>query len=336
MGTPPEALLDLLRGTARFVLVPHVRPDGDALGSMLGLAHLLLSQGKEVLPLLQDEFPPPYRYLPGAPLARAGQQALDDFLAGESGGAAVIALDCGDASRLGIFAERLQAWRPLAVIDHHKSNGGFGDISWIEPGRAATAEMICDMAQVLGWPVEQPAAECLYTAIVTDTGSFRYESVTPHTFAVAGDLIATGVRPEQVALRLFETSTLGRLRLLQLVLATLRLDCGGRVAGIEVSRAMYAAAGATEHDTEDFVNWPRSLATVEVSIFCREVLEEEGTISVSLRAKGGCDVAEVAAVFGGGGHRNAAGFRCRDVGLAQLRERVSREVEQRLAPRTDA
>ncbi|OQX06882.1 MAG: hypothetical protein BWK76_25605 [Desulfobulbaceae bacterium A2] len=332
MGLPPAPLLQLLQRCSRVVLVPHVRPDGDALGSMLGLTHLLASQGKMVLPLIQGELPPLYHFLPGSDLAQAAPESLDRFFAASLGEVAVVALDCGDASRLGVYAERLLQHHPLAVIDHHRSNGGFGDICWIEPDRSSTGEMVYDLAMALGWTITAAAAQCLYTAILTDTGSFRYETTSPHTFAVAGELLAAGVRPEEVATRIFDTSSLGRLRLLQLALGTLRLDSDGRVASIEVSRGMYTVAGANQHDTEDFVNWPRSLASVEVSLFCREVEEEPDTVSVSLRAKGGCDVAAVATRFGGGGHRNAAGFRQRNVQLAELRQRVVEEVAGRLQP----
>ncbi|OQX20076.1 MAG: hypothetical protein BWK76_02660 [Desulfobulbaceae bacterium A2] len=331
MGQHPEALQHLLHRSERLVLVPHVRPDGDAVGSMLGLADVLEGQGKQVLRLLQGEVPPLYRFLPGSERTQTGLESLERFVTAASPGeTAVVALDCGDASRLGVYAERLLGHHPLAVIDHHRSNGGFGDICWVEPDRSSTGEMVYDLISALGWPISTAAACCLYTAIITDTGSFRYETTSPHTFAVAGQLLTAGVRPEEVANRIFDTSSLGRLLLLQLALGTLRLDCGGRVASIEVSRGMYAAAGATQHDTEDFVNWPRSLASVEVCVFCREVEEEEGTVSVSLRAKGGCDVAAVAALFGGGGHRNAAGFRQRNVQLAGMRERVVGEVVGRL------
>jgi phosphoesterase RecJ-like protein len=164
--------------------------------------------------------------------------------------------------------------------------------------------------------------------MVTDTGSFRYESTNAHTFDVARQLVNFGARPHEVAQNLFDNYTVNRLRLLQKVLASLEVHCRGRVAMISVTGDMLAATGCTMEDTENFINLPRSVMTVEVAVFLKEI--GEGRVSVSLRAKDTCDVAEVAARFGGGGHRNAAGFRAAEVTVAEVRSRLLEELNRRL------
>jgi len=164
------------------------------------------------------------------------------------------------------------------------------------------------------------AATAIYAAIVSDTGSFQYESTTPHTFEVAAALVRAGVRPEEVARRLFDNAPLGRLRLMEQVLATLETFGDGRIACIRMTRRMLETTGTGAEDAEYLVNLPRMVGTVAVAVFFKEM--EQDVVSVSLRAKGDCDVAAVAAGFGGGGHRNAAGFRMRGVTVDQVRDRL--------------
>jgi len=303
------AIAATLAGKRNVILATHVNPDGDALGSLLALADILESMGKEVFCFLEKSLPSLYRFLPGGEKIHTELRALKEFAAVAPEETAVVALDCGDSARLGDAADDLAKISPLLVIDHHQSNDGFGDISWIEPQRSSTGEMVFDLAEILGVTLSQQAAFCLYTAILTDTGSFRYETTSAHTFAVAGRLVQLGVRPQEVATKVFDNYTPGRLRLLDQVLSTLEIRDNGRIAFIEVSRIMYEKTGTTPDETENFINFPRSISSVEVAVFLKEI--EDGRVSVSMRAKGGCDVAAIAAQFGGGGHRNAAGFRKR-------------------------
>ena len=181
--------------------------------------------------------------------------------------------------------------------------------------------MVFDLAEALGAEISRDAAFCLYTAIVSDTGSFKYASTTARTMQIAAELIDKGVEPAKVAGRLYDNYTISRLELLKYVLDTLQLHDNGSLAMIHVTREMYEKTGALEEETENFINYPRSLGTVKVAAFLKET--KDGRISVSLRSKGiQHDVAAVARQFGGGGHRNAAGFKMAGITLEEVRRRL--------------
>ncbi|XCN72605.1 MAG: bifunctional oligoribonuclease/PAP phosphatase NrnA [Candidatus Electrothrix aestuarii] len=306
-----KAAAQAIASVKNFVLATHIRPDGDALGSTFGLAHILMMMGKEVICYLEQPVADVYQFLtPQIPIETDisrviafASQCGDDIMG--------IALDCGDLGRLGENGEELSSIHPFLVIDHHQGNQGFGDLHWIEPHRSSTGEMVYDLADELGIAdqLSQQAAQCLYTAIVTDTGSFRYDSTTGHTFAVAGHLIDRGVTPASVCQRLYDNASFGSLHLTQAVLATLQTYLDQQVAVIRVTREMLAQTGTTYEDAEGLINFPRSVKEVRVAVFLKEGEKGTDQISISLRAKGDCNVAKVAAQFSGGGHRNAAGCR---------------------------
>ncbi|MDD3618379.1 MAG: bifunctional oligoribonuclease/PAP phosphatase NrnA [Desulfobulbaceae bacterium] len=328
MTTLPETLPEAFRSTGNIVLTTHINPDGDALGSLIGLADILAAMGKQVFRYLEEPVSHLYAFLPDTDLLRTDMDELRNFVRRAGEDVLCVSLDCGDRQRLGRHGDEFLRIRPFIVIDHHKGNDGFGDLTWIDPYRSSTGEMIFDLAMALEQNLSARAATALYAAMVTDTGSFRYESTNAHTFDVARQLVNFGARPHEVAQNLFDNYTVNRLRLLQKVLASLEVHCRGRVAMISVTGDMLAATGCTMEDTENFINLPRSVMTVEVAVFLKEI--GEGRVSVSLRAKDTCDVAEVAARFGGGGHRNAAGFRAAEVTVAEVRSRLLEELNRRL------
>ncbi|MCL2459679.1 MAG: bifunctional oligoribonuclease/PAP phosphatase NrnA [Desulfobulbus sp.] len=322
MSSPELAVAEAIRAKGHILLATHFTPDGDALGSLLGLAEILEGMGKKVFRYLEEPVSSIYRFLPGCGQTQTEmikvrefvERAGDDFLA--------LCLDCGDTYRLGRHSAELIGFRPLMVIDHHRGSEGFGDGDWIEPHRSSTAEMVYDLAITLGADISARAAECLFTAINTDTGSFRYESTSSHTFAVVGDLVHRGVDPAQVGNNLYDNYTLGRLRLMQEVLATLEMHERDRIAVIRVTQKMLERTFTTMEDTEYFINLPRSVSSVRVAVFLKEVAPLH--ISVSLRAKGKCDVSLIAIQFGGGGHRNASGFRIKGQSLDEARDTLLR------------
>ncbi|GAB4340480.1 MAG: bifunctional oligoribonuclease/PAP phosphatase NrnA [Desulfobulbaceae bacterium] len=320
MKVPSDSLLNAIRQAGNVVLATHINPDGDALGSLIGLGDSLEAMGKKVFRYLEEPVSHLYAFLPDTDRMETDIAALQEFTREAGDDILCISLDCGDRKRLGRNADELMRIRPFMVIDHHRNNSGFGDITWIDPERSSTGEMIFDLVEMLGCEVSKKAAVAFFAAIVTDTGSFRYESTGVHTFDVARKLVAMGVRPDQVTGKLYDNYTAGRLRLLQKVLATLELHGGDRIAVIRVTTDMLESTGCSMEDTENFINLPRSVVTVEVAVFLKET--GEGRVSVSMRAKGGCDVAEVASRFGGGGHRNAAGFRVEETTLEDVRESV--------------
>ena len=327
-----QAAAQAIASGNHFVLATHVRPDGDALGSMFGLAHILTMMGRKVLCYLERPVSEGYRFLvPEIPLATD----IDDITSfvGQCGDDIMgIALDCGDLGRLGENGEALSSIHPFLVIDHHQGNKGFGYLHWIEPHRSSTGEMIYDLAEELGLAdqLSREAAECLYTALVTDTGSFRYDSTTGHTFAVAGKLIDRGVTPASVCQKLFDKASFGSLRLIQTVLAGLQTFLDNQVAVIRLTRKMLQETGTSYEDADSLIDFPRSVKEVRVAVFLKESESGKDHISISLRAKGDCDVAEVAAQFSGGGHRNAAGCRVQGKSIDEVCAMLIPALEQAL------
>ena len=303
----PEAIVEGIRSAGHVLLLTHVHPDGDALGSSFGLADILEGMGKKVCVYLEEPVSHLYQFLPGADRAVTCFEQVRQLIGNAGDNLITVALDSGDDRRLGQNMEELLKLSPFFVIDHHKSHKDYGEYRWVDPTMSSTGEMLYELAEELGAEISYGAAVNLYVAICTDTGSFRYESTRARTHQIAAELVAKGVRPEQAARCLYDNVSLARMRLLQMVLATLKVYDDNQLAFVHVTREMLARSGATAHDIEGFVDFPRSLGSVKVAAFIKET--ETGEISVSLRAKGECDVAEVANTFSGGGHRNAAGFR---------------------------
>jgi phosphoesterase RecJ-like protein len=328
MSSPDQTIVEAVRSKGHVLLATHFNPDGDALGSLLGLAEVLEGMGKRVLRYLEEPVSHLYRFLPGCGQIQTDMAKVREFIAQAGNDLLTVCLDCGEEKRLGRYHQELSGFHPLLVIDHHRGNSGFGDGAWIEPHRSSTGEMVYDLAVALGAEVSTRAAECLYAAINTDTGSFRYESTSSHTFAVAGELVRRGVRPETVATNLYDNYTLGRLRLMQEVLATLEMYERDRIAIIRVTQKMLERTFTTMLDTEYFINLPRAVSSVRVAVFLKEI--EPNHVSVSLRAKGQCDVSLVAGQFGGGGHRNASGFRVKGQPLDAVRDALLLRLRQEM------
>jgi phosphoesterase RecJ-like protein len=329
----PEAIVEGIRSAENVILLTHVHPDGDALGSSLGMAEILRGMGKEVCLFLEEPVSHLYEFLPGVDFVETQIEQVTQFARNATGSFITVALDSGDDRRLGKFCDELINLTPFVVIDHHKSHKDYGEHRWVDPSKSSTGEMIYELALELGEEISYAAAVNLYVAICTDTGSFRYECTRPRTLHIAAELVAKGVRPDEMARYLYDNVSPTRIRLLQMVLGTLQIYENGQLAFVHVTRDMIDKSGATIHDIEGFVDYPRSLGSVKVAAFIKE--SNDGLVSVSLRAKGDCDVAEVANIFDGGGHRNAAGFRMQGktiddvhaVVLAELRNSLNTEVE---------
>lgn len=317
----PETITRSIYDTDHFVLVTHIHPDGDALGSMFGLADILECLGKKVFCFVEEPVSQLYAFLPGCVRANTDLEALHTFVRDAGGKVIVIALDSGDDNRLGRHKDDLLALTPCCiVIDHHKAHKEYGEHRWVEPTRSSTGEMVYELAMALGVELTYTSAFHLYVAICTDTGSFRYDSTHARTLRIASELVEAGVNPAEISSKIYDNFTVARLKLLQLVLATMTLYASDQIACIHVTRHMFTESGAAPQDIEGFIDYPRSLQTVKVAVFIKE--GQEGQVAVSLRAKGECDVAEVAKLFNGGGHRNAAGFRFAGRNIDQVRGEV--------------
>ena len=323
----PSQIIEALRQADNVLIVSHVFPDGDALGSQLALGEILESLGKKVYYYCEEFVSTMYEFMPGSEKLK---NDLPDIALFD----AAVAVDCGDRFRLGLEVDTLLQIHPFIVIDHHAGHRNFGDISWVEADRSSTAEMIFDLALGLNADISYNAAFCLYTAIVSDSGSFKYESTSAYTFHVASHLLNRGVIPSEVAGKLFDNYSVNRLWLLEKVLGSLEIHADGQIAVISATNEMFEASGAKREDTEEFINLPRALGSVKVAAFFKETLD--GYIKVSLRAKGECDVSQVALKYGGGGHRNAAGYRVNDKSITEIQDELLQELKRRLKSRWSA
>ena len=302
----PDEISSNIQAADNIVLFTHVHPDGDALGSILGFAGVLKGLNKRVLCYLEESVPYLYNFLPGCEKITTSIEEVFNFVEINSNVVGV-SLDCGDSDRLGKNKLDLLKIEPFLVIDHHRSHKNFGTFRWVDPQRSSTGEMIYDLAQHLEAEISYDSAYNLYVAISTDTGSFKYDTTSAKTLRIAADLLEKGISPHDVAGKIYNNYTVARLHLLEMVLGTLKLYKSGELALIRVNQDMFARTGALPVDIEGFIDFPRAISSVKVAAFIKE--GKNDVISVSLRAKGECDVAAVAKCYGGGGHRNASGFR---------------------------
>lgn len=316
----PDKILQIIKEKDNFVLLTHVHPDGDALGSLLGFADILDGLGKRVFTYLAEPVSHIYDFLPGCSRVNNNFNDLRHFLDEAGPDIAAVALDCGEADRLGETKNELLKIHPFIGIDHHLSHKNYGDYRWVESSRSSTGEMIFEISEALGQSLSYNCAFALYVAIVTDTGSFRYECTRARTLEVAGQLLRRGVEPEKVSSYLYDNFSQQRFKLMEMVLGTLELHEQETVAMIHVTSDMFEKSGALVQDVEGFIDYPRSIQSVKVAVFLKEAKDD--TVSVSLRAKGDCDVAEIAKNFGGGGHRNAAGCRFSGISIEVVRKEL--------------
>jgi phosphoesterase RecJ-like protein len=294
--------VEFVRRHQRFLLTTHVRPDGDGLGSMQALAMALKRAGKEVQCVVASSFPPRYQFLQTT-------QPIEQFTEpsdAHRGADAVVVLDTGTWNQLGAFGSFMKTIAvEKVVIDHHLTQDELGGTRFVDVSAEATGRLVHEAIEALGVPLEGSIANALFVALAMDTGWFRHSNARAATFRLAAELVEAGARPEIVYERLYEDSSLSRLKLTGLVLERLQTSHGGRVASTEIRRTDYEATGATPQDTEDLVNYTRSLAGVEVGLFFME--QPKGGVKVSFRSRDKVDVARLAERFGGGGHRLASG-----------------------------
>lgn len=310
-----------LKANVRFLLATHVNPDGDAIGSLGALALVLEDMGKEVVAYCQDEVPGFLRFLPYSDRIVREVPGPDRF-------EVVVVLDCGELDRIGNAAEVLQHVQKIIHIDHHSSSDDFGQLNLVRPECSSTAEILYEIFQAIPVSLSPEAAENIYAAILTDTGSFRFANTTARALDIAAEMVALGVMPDKVASEVYESMSPERLQLLALSLNTLTLRSNGRLAAMEVSRRMLEETETTLMDTDGFVNYPRGINTAEMAIFFREM--DSGKVNVSLRSRGGLNVAEFARNYDGGGHHNAAAFRAKG-SLAEVVEEVLAAAEEFIA-----
>ncbi len=314
-------LLTSLAGQ-KIVIISHARPDGDCIGSQVALARMMTAKGFDVICVNPDPIPRRLLFLvKGMKFFRT-----DDVMNFPEERSAIF-VDCADHARAG---ERLKARyaKPVAVIDHHLSNIGYAVANLVDSNSAATCEILAGVFFDNDLPVDAQSAQALYTGILTDTGQFRFNSTSRRCFVLAGELVARGAEPTEAGYQLYERETVGKMQLLQQFLASLRLECGGRVCIGKLSPGIFEQTGTSVEDTEGLVDYARSIDGVDIGALIEE--KADGSVKASLRAKEPAyRVDLVAAQFNGGGHACAAGLNLKS-GAAGFYDRLVAELTARI------
>jgi len=293
-------ILDTLRASRTICVVGHIRPDGDCVGSQLGLTLALRAEGKKVYCWNQDPIPQKYRFLDPDGIIQAPKRGVKFDC--------VVATDCASFERLGKIGPFIARRKPLINIDHHESNTRYGDLNWVSEHEPSTGELIFRLLKAARWPITRRIADCLFTAVSTDTGSFQYPTTRPGTFHVGGELVTRGADLAKISGEVYESFPLSRARLLKHVYSHFKLTHCDRIAYFWLKKADLARTGAESNDTEGLIDHIRAIEPVIVACVFEEI--EPELTRISLRSKGGkVNVNDVAAQFGGGGHPAAAGAR---------------------------
>ncbi len=290
-----DRICDELRARERFLLTSHVRPDGDSIGSQIALTLALEQLGKQVRIVNHDQAIPSLLGFPHVDAIEIADRVEGDY-------DAAIVLECGDLARTGVAG--LERYF-IVNIDHHPGNAEYGEINWFDRNAAACGEMVFDIITRLGADLTLDIATHIYLAVLTDTGSFHYSNISPHTFDICRRTLEAGVNPERIARTVFDNNNIGRLKLFGAVLNSIQIDASGRLATIYVDHEMERQTGGSYDDTEGLVSLPLTVREIQAVAFFKEA--DDGAFRVSLRSKGDVDVCSVAKQFGGGGHKNAAG-----------------------------
>lgn len=280
------------------MVASHISPEGDAVGSALAMGLGLRELGKYSKVFFHDNIPQVLQFLAGAKdvVHKVGDDEIFD---------AVIVVDCGQLDRLGDNFKAIKNKGKIINIDHHITNDNFGDINVVVHEASAAGEIVYDLLTAMDVRITKDIAQNIYTSILSDTGSFRYSCTTAHALMAAGEMLKAGVDPWDISQRVYESYPAKRFKLLGMVLNTLDVSEDGKIATLVVTLDMLKKADADKDLTDGFVNFARAIDGVEVGILFREA--KQGEYKMSFRSRGNIDVAEIGGLFGGGGHKNAAG-----------------------------
>ncbi len=322
-----DTIVQLIRSHGEFVLTTHVNPDGDGLGSELALARTLEKMGKHVTILNHSETPDNYKFLDkNRKIIRFVPEAHTTILQQAE---VIFVVDTNQPNRLRSMEPFvLQSMAVKVVIDHHLDASDFAQHYLIDENATSTGEIIFRLLTALdGKPFEKEIADALYTAIMTDTGSFRYPRTDPETHTIVATLLQCGTDPTEIYSNVYENWTPGRLRLLGEALDSLKTEYGGKLAIMICTRKMFQQTGTSEVETDNFTTYPMSVQGVLVGILINEL---ENGVKISFRSKGEIPINELAKEFEGGGHKNAAGARLHDVSLTDAIKSVIERAEKYL------
>jgi len=300
-----EIIQNIIREKERFLLVTHVNPDGDGVGSQIALHRYLKSMGKKSCILNGHSIPAACKFLD----PRNEVETFDSEIHGEiiASAEVVFILDISNWDRLGSCAPQIRESQAIRIcIDHHISNNAFADINMIDVKASSTGELVYRLITGMGGEISMGIAEPLYVSIITDTGSFRFSNTNSRSHAIAAHLLDVGVNPRGIYENIYENSSIGRIKLLGLALSRLRMEADDRIAWVKITREMMRETNTGPQECEGFVDYLRLLKNVEVCLIFIEL--DDGKVKVSLRSRGAVDVNKIAGEYGGGGHKLAAGL----------------------------
>jgi bifunctional oligoribonuclease and PAP phosphatase NrnA len=314
-------IAEILRREDRFLVVSHINPDGDAIGSLLGMYLGLREMGKEVRALSAASVPDTYDFLPGkmSIVAKVEDVGFSPQW--------ILALDTATVERISGDIKELRNRARLINVDHHPTNPAYGDLNFVESQATSTAEIVYGLLTAAGYRLSADVGKCLYTGLITDTGCFRFSGVTSRTLRIAAELLEPGLDSYDVTRHLFEEHPLARMKLEGIMLERLEIFLDGKLLVSTLHAEDFDRVGAAFSDAENMVNRLRESRGVEAGILITGVAD--GVFRVSFRSKGRLDVAAIAALLGGGGHRNAAGLRT-TLPLQELKQKLVSAVEQAL------
>jgi phosphoesterase RecJ-like protein len=295
-----EEAVAAIAGASRLAMACHIGPDGDAIGSMLGLAIAAVENGKEVFPSFGHPFtlPGTFDFLPTDMLVAPDKVPAEPEV--------MVTFDAGSADRLGDLRAPAERAGTLVVIDHHKTNGGFGRYNLIVPEAAATAEIVIDVLDALGWHIGPETATALHVGLVTDTGRFQYANTAPKTLRAAARMVEAGARPEIIGRHVYEETPFGYLHAAGAVLSRAVLEADRRLVWSVLTIKDLNDSGIGLDDTDPLIDALRTAQESDVAVLLKDL--GGGRIKGSMRSRGRVDVGAIAEAFGGGGHHNAAGF----------------------------
>ncbi|MBU0881127.1 MAG: bifunctional oligoribonuclease/PAP phosphatase NrnA [Candidatus Omnitrophica bacterium] len=317
-----QEVIAAIRKHKKFLISAHINPEGDSLCSQLAMKELITALGKEAVMINNDPVPDHYKFLPGI-------SKLSTDLSGKVDFDAALILDCPTLKRIGGVADMIGKDKTVINVDHHISSERFGDVNWVDSDASSTGEMVYKLFKEMDVPLTREIALCLYIAILTDTGSFNYDNTSAITHEIAGDLLGYGLEPGSVSESVYERRTLVDIKLLGLVLSTLKVNRSGEIAYLAITRKMIAETGADISKSEGFVNYARSIDGIKVAAFFKEDAKDANKINVSFRSKSGIDVNKIASFFGGGGHVKASGCVLEGT-LADVEAKVVAKIEEAL------
>ena len=311
----------ILKTDEPFIVVTHISPDGDAIGSLLGMSLALNEMGRRCAPFIADDIPALYSFLPGRDSVVASPDKLPFAPKW------IISVDCAEEKRISGDITSVRESASLINIDHHPTNPQYGDINLIDPNATSTAEIVLQVLKATDYSLSADVAKCLYTGVITDTGGFRFAGVGASTFQTAAELVSAGFDPYEICQRLFEEYPIGRLYLERLMLERMEALLEGKLIMSTLYESDFEKLGLAKSDAEDLVNRLKEIRGTEVGVLITQM--GNGLSRISFRSKNDVDVSAIAQSMGGGGHRRAAGVRTK-LSPKEIKEKIEQSVAQEL------